>query len=91
MVSSCCFFQEIAEFLDTDDRGVVYISFGSYADIYYHPRLLETFTQVFREMKHLKFILKTKGAGAGELEIELPENVLALKWSPQKQLLSKSL
>ena len=63
----------------------MYISFGSYADIYYHQPLLDTFKHVFRSMKNVKFILKTKGAESENLI--LPSNVLAVKWCPQHQLL----
>lgn len=78
-------FQEIESFIGRGEDGFVYISFGSLVNSHRMPNhIKQRFFDVIKSFPRLRFLWKWNG----EMEKEIPQNLMLGKWFPQNDLLA---
>lgn len=79
------YFQNLQDYIDSAEHGVIYFSFGSLINISTIPKeILNVFLTVIGRLKQ-KVILKW----ISKSDVKLPENVMIGSWLPQNDILGE--
>lgn len=80
------YFQNLQDYIDSAEHGVIYFSFGSLINLSNIPKeILNVFFTVIGRLKQ-KVILKW----ISKNDMKLPENVMIGSWLPQNDILGES-